>query len=179
MMKLLRTTILTIMAIAIVSCSSEAQWTDPEAHENTELLQEESRPLMVGQWHFERVSELHRYFEQLTFNTDNTFTGCRKWQSRSIVRVDGKTVYTDWEDVDELVGNFSGTWSLAWLRAEGHIGANYLMLNVTSSDSEYNINHYLLHFDHVDDKTLRIKCQYINDTDGWSNFERGEASPSF
>ena len=60
-------------------------------------LNEQYGPLMVGTWHYENISDTQRYFERLTFQTDGTLTGMRKWQTRKPVTIDGEQRYTDWE----------------------------------------------------------------------------------
>ena len=57
--------LLSIIAITLSSCSSEPEWADPEAHEKTEQLREQYTTLIVGTWHYERISEKQRVFEQL------------------------------------------------------------------------------------------------------------------
>ena len=76
-------------------------------------------PLLVGTWHLERIGERQRFFERLTFESDGTLTGLRKWQKRNLVIVDGKEALTDWEDIPEENGMFIGTWKLYWERNDG------------------------------------------------------------
>ena len=94
-----------VVALVLGACGSESQWADPEGHERTVQLQETYGPLMVGTWHYEHVGDRHRFSEELTFAADGTFTGSRTWQTRSLVTVDGEEVYTDWADVEGMVGN--------------------------------------------------------------------------
>ena len=102
-MKRLRIILLTTAAIlSLTSCGSdEPQWADPEAHEKTEQLQKQYAPFIVGTWHYEKVGEKQRAFEQLTFNADGTLSGQRKWQSRQVVTIGGQEQYTDWDDVPD------------------------------------------------------------------------------
>lgn len=94
--------IMMFTVFSLASCSSDKpQWADPEAHEKTMQLQEQYGPLLVGTWNFERIGERQRFFERLTFESDGTLTGLRKWQMRSLVTVDGKETLTDWEDIPE------------------------------------------------------------------------------
>jgi len=94
--------------ISLASCSSDdPQWADPEAHEKTEQLREQYGSLLVGTWHLERIGERQRFFEQLTFESDGTLTGLRKWQMRNLVTVDGKETLTDWEDITEELSSFT------------------------------------------------------------------------
>ena len=83
-------------------------------------------PLLVGTWHLERIGERQRFFERLTFESDGTLTGLRKWQKRNLVTVDGKETLTDWENIPEEAdgehqssGTFIGTWKLYWERNDG------------------------------------------------------------
>ena len=85
------TALLALISITFTSCgSSEPEWVDPEAHEKTEQLQKQYGPLMVGTWHYEKVGESQRFFEELSFKDDGTFTGMRKWQTRQLVTVNGE-----------------------------------------------------------------------------------------
>ena len=86
-----------LAVFSLASCSSDPEWADPEAHEKTVQLQKQYGPLLVGTWHFERIGERQRFFERLTFESDGTLTGLRKWQIRRLVTVDGKETLTDWE----------------------------------------------------------------------------------
>ena len=100
---------LLIATLAFASCGSdEPRYADPEAHEKTVQLNELYGPLMVGTWHYENISDTQRYFERLTFQTDGTLTGMRKWQTRKLITIDGEQLYTDWENVEPLEGTFSG-----------------------------------------------------------------------
>ena len=115
-----------IVVLAFASCGSdEPRYADPEAHEKIVKLNEQYGPLMVGTWHYENISDTQRYFERLTFQTDGTLTGMRKWQTRKPVTIDGEQRYTDWEDV-ELSGTFTGTWQLRYWSPEGTIIARGL-----------------------------------------------------
>ena len=121
---------------SLASCSSDPQWADEEAHEKTVLLNEQYGPLLVGTWHIEKIGEKQRYFERLTFTSDGTLTGERKWQNRKFVTIDGNEQYTDWEDV-ELSGTFKGTWQLRYWSPEGNSGEkrNCLQLTATYDDA--------------------------------------------
>ena len=170
-----------LAAFFLVSCGSdEPQWADPEAHEKTEQLQKQYGSLMVGTWHYEKNSESQRFFEQLTFKDDGTFTGMRKWQTRKLVTIDGEQRYTDWENV-ELSGSFSGTWSLRYWAPDGREKRNCLQLMAKYDDKNRDYMAYstCLTFSYADETTLRIQGYYIHDNDGWANYQRGEAEPSF
>ena len=108
-MKRIRLAIIGLVVLAFASCGSdEPQWADPEAHEKTEQLREQYTPFIVGAWHYEKTIEKQRALEQLTFNADGTLSGLRKWQSRQVVTIDGKEQYTDWENVPDENGSFTG-----------------------------------------------------------------------
>ena len=66
-----------IAACAFVACSNEPEYADPEAQEKMTELREKYAPLLVGTWHFERITEKQHFFEQLTFQEDGTLTGIR------------------------------------------------------------------------------------------------------
>lgn len=120
--------LLAIIAFTLSSCSDKPEWADPEAHEKTEQLRKQYTTLIVGTWHYERISEKQRVFEQLTFKADGTFSGLRKWQTRQLVTIGGEEQYTDWEDIPQINGTFAGTWSLRWERNSNGVGENRLDL---------------------------------------------------
>ena len=185
-MKQLRLAILVLMTLTLASCSSDPEWADPEAHEKTEQLREKYTPLITGTWHYEHKSDNHRFFEQLTFKEDGTLTGYRKWQSRSLVTIEGEQRYTDWQDVEEECGTFTGTWSLRYWSPEGNAKEkrNCLLLTATF-DKE--IQHLYLttaysnvcDFDHADADNLCFRSSFFVDANGWTYYQRGEAEPGF
>lgn len=170
--------LLTIFSFA--SCSSEPQWADPEAHEKTVQLREQYGPLMVGTWYYESISDKERFFERLTFEADGTLTGMRKWQTRSLVTIGGEKRYTDWKDLELLEGTFTGTWELKYWNSEGNSAEKRNCLNLFASydenDKDYMAYSYIANFDYANETTLRFQGQYMN---GWVNFQRGNAEPSF
>ena len=169
------------IAISLNSCSSdEPQWADPEAHEKTEQLREQYTPFIVGTWHIERIGDKQRTFEQLTFNADGTLSGLRKWQSRQVVTIDGKEQYTDWEDIPDENGTFTGTWSLVWERNSSGVGENRIILYALWNDEDNPIIAYSHNplFGYADATTLQFAGNWQN-SDGWTIYERGEAEPSF
>ena len=167
---------------SLASCSSDPQWADEEAHEKTVLLNEQYGPLLVGTWHIEKIGEKQRYFERLTFTSDGTLTGERKWQNRKFVTIDGNEQYTDWEDV-ELSGTFKGTWQLRYWSPEGNSGEkrNCLQLTATYDDAgrDYMAYSCALTFAYADATTLRIQGYYVKSPDGWINYQRGPSEPGF
>ena len=182
-MKLWRIAFMMLAAFSLASCGSdEPRYADPEAHEKTVQLNEQYGPLMVGTWHYENISDTQRYFERLTFQTDGTLTGMRKWQTRKLVTIDGEQRYTDWEDV-ELSGTFTGTWQLRYWSPEGNSGEkrNCLQLTATYDDAgrDYMAYSCALTFAYADATILRIQGYYVKDADGWVNYQRGTAEPSF
>jgi len=173
-------TALLVSIIGLAACSSEPQWADPVAHEKTEQLQKQYGPLMVGTWHYEKIGESQRFFEQLTFKDDGTFTGMRKWQTRQLVIVDGEQRYTDWETL-ELSGTFIGTWSLSYWAPYGGEKRNYLQLIAKYDNKELNYMAYstCLTFGYADGTTLHIQGYYVHDDDDWADYQRGDIEPSF
>ena len=180
--KTIITALLAIITISFTSCGSdEPQWADQEAHEKMEQLRAQYTPFIVGTWHFERIGDKQRVFEQLTLNADGTLSGQRKWQSREIVTIDGHEQYTDWENLSQPNGHFTGTWSLIWERNEKGEGENRLFLY--GAYDETDIVSYLPYstralFDYADATTLRFAGLWL-DGDGWTSYERGEATPGF
>ena len=185
----------TMLAVfSLASCSSDPEWADPEAHEKTERLREQYGPLLVGTWYFERIGERQRFFERLTFESDGTLTGLRKWQIRRLVTVDGKETLTDWEDIPEEAdgehqssGTFIGTWKLYWERNDG---MNHLSLYAGWQDGEYTAFSEDAIFGSADTETLRIRGRSFihlspEEDDGehqssdWITYRRGEAKPDF
>ena len=186
-MKLWRLAFAVLAAFSLASCSSdEPQWADPEAHEKTVQLNEQFGPQLVGTWHFERIGERQRFFERLTFETDGTLTGIRKWQKRSLVMVDGEETLTDWQDIPEENGAFAGTWKLSWERMEngGGEGVNLLSLYASwQGGADYVALSEDAIFGSVDAETLCMQGRsFIHlspEEDGWIRYQRGEAEPSF
>ena len=184
-----------IVVLAFASCGSdEPRYADPEAHEKTVKLNEQYGPLMVGTWHYQNISDTQRYFERLTFQTDGTLSGMRKWQTRKLVTIDGERLrvgeqssgmqrYTDWENVAPLEGTFSGTWKLSYYSPEGENGEkrNCLLLNAhyEGANSGHMAYSNIATFDYADETTLRFEGFYFKDKDGWITFLRGEAEPGF
>ena len=175
--------VMTAAILSLVSCSSDPQWADEEAHEKTEQLQKQYGPMMIGTWHYENISDTERFFEQLTFNADGTLSGMRKWQIRKVVTIEGEQRYTDWESVEPLEGTFSGTWKLSYYSPEGMAGEkrNCLLLNAKyeGANSEYMAYSNIATFDYADETTLRFEGFYFKDEEGRIVFLRGTQEPSF
>lgn len=168
-----------LFILALASCNDEPKYADPEAHEKTTLLNEQYAPLIVGTWYYENTSDKHRFHEQLTFKADGTLTGIRKWQGRSLVTIDGEERFTDWKDVEELNGSFTGTWNLRYGAPDGNDRRNCLILHASYDNKEYMAYSYVATFDYANETTLRFKGYYYNDADGWTNYHRGNMEPSF
>ena len=175
--------VMTAAILSLVSCSSDPQWADEEAHEKTEQLQKQYGPMMIGTWHYENISDTERFFEQLTFYADGTLSGMRKWQIRKVVTIEGEQCYTDWESVEPLEGIFSGTWKLSYYSPEGMAGEkrNCLLLNAKyeGANSEYMAYSNIATFDYTDETTLRFEGFYFKDEEGRIVFLRGTQEPSF
>ena len=175
--------VMTTAILSLVSCSSDPQWADEEAHEKTEQLQKQYGPMMIGTWYYENISNTERFFERLTFNADGTLSGMRKWQSRKVVTIEGEQRYTDWESVEPLEGTFSGTWKLSYYSPEGMAGEkrNCLLLNAKyeGANSEYMAYSNIATFDYADETTLRFEGFYFKDEEGRIVFLRGTQEPSF
>ena len=179
--KILRLAFVMLAAFHLASCGSdEPQRADPEAHEKTEQMRAQYTPFIVGTWHYEKTIEKQRAFERLTFNADGTLSGMRKWQSRQVVTVDGEEQYTDWEDIPDMNGTFTGTRSLQWERISSGVGENRITL-IADWDNETNpviaYSHNPL-FGYADETTLQFAGHWQN-SDSWTIYARGEAAPSF
>jgi hypothetical protein len=164
------------------ACSSEPEYADPEAHEKMTKLREQYAPLLVGTWHFERVTETQRFFEQLTFEEDGTLTGTRKWQSRQLVSIDDEQRYTDWEEETWSEGAFTGKWALLWDRDASGVGSNQLDLFGDFLDNDSPKYHAYSHrqaFSFADATTLCFRGVWFHDADGMVRYQRGTAEPSF
>ena len=183
-MKTIKILILAFMmlaALSLASCSrDEPEWADPEAHEKTEQLREQYTPFIVGTWHYKKVGDKQRVFEQLTFNADGTLSGRRKWQSRQVVTIGGQEQYTDWEDIPDENGTFTGTWSLVWERNMSGVGENHITLIADWDDKNNPIIAYSHNplFGYADATTLQFAGHWQN-SNGWTIYERGEAEPNF
>jgi len=181
---LLKSILLAFIAVAFASCSSE-EWDDTEAHEKTEQLRKQYTQFIIGTWHFEKSLDKRRAFEQLTFNADGTLSGIRKWQTRELVTVGDTKQYTNWEDVPDENGTFTGTWSLEWIRNNKNVGENCINLyarwdendNSTTVYSHIAYSHHIL-FGDANETTLKFAGIWQN-SDGWISYQRGEAEPSF
>ena len=174
-----------LAAFSLSSCSSDPEWADPEAHEKTEKLREQYMPIIVGKWHIESVKDNVRFFECLTFCEDGSLKGMRRWQSRKLVTIGGKEQYTDWQDVEDENGTFTGTWKLSWMRdSEDAFSGNRLMLSASFDEERdwpspyaYGLNALFIN---ADETTLSIGGGIIhNGDDGSMVFTRGSAEPSF
>ncbi len=166
---------LLIAALAFASCGSdEPRYADPEAHEKTVKLNEQYRPLMVGTWHYGHLGDKYLFVEQLIFKADGTFTGSRIWQTRSLATVDGKEQYTDWEDIEELSGDFTGTWSLSCRSIDEGPKADYLYLYASFDDDRKEFTAYsdYMSFSYVDNSILCFRSKYFTDENGWTNCQR-------
>ena len=179
-MKLRRNIFVMIAAFSLASCSSnELEYADVEAHEKTEALQE--KYVIVGSWYKESINDKQRFYEQLTFNADGTLTGMRKWQSRNLVTVDGEERYTDWEDVEQENGSFSGSWKLEWgrdIKGEGH-DEIILYAKYDNLENDFLAYSHNALFNFADNNTLSFKGFVFNNDDKWSVYHRGEAVPGF
>ena len=178
--KAIITALLAIAALSLASCSSdEPQWADPEAHEKTEQLRAQYEPFIIGTWHIEKTIEKQRAYEQLTFNADGTFCGRRKWQSRQVVTIGGQEQYTDWEDIPDENGTFTGTWKLRWERYDNGAGANRIILYANwDNNNQFMAYGDVTLFGFADENNLQF-AGYWRNSNGWSVYERGEAEPSF
>jgi len=180
-MKIWRLALAMLAVFSLASCSSDnPQWADPEAHEKTEQLRAQYTPLIVGTWHYEKTSDKKRAFEQLTFNADGTLSGLRRWQSRQLVTIDGQELYTNWQDIADENGTFTGKWSLSWERNSNGMGRNRIFLDAHWDDMDNPIIAYCHNasFGYADATTLQF-AGYWQNSDGWTVYERGEAKPSF
>ena len=183
-MKTTRKLLLFLAVFAMTACSSDPQWADPEAHENTEQLRKQYAPIIAGTWHVEYIKDKGRFFERLTFSADGTFTGMRKRQTRKLVTIDGKEQYTDWQEKEDYNGTFTGTWKLSWERdKEGAPGANRLCLSAVFDENHdrtyyaYDLNALFIH---ADETTLSFTGGFVpNGVDGETVYTRGDAEPSF
>lgn len=181
-MKFWRIIFVMTAAFSLASCSSsELEYADVEAHEKTVALQDKYVPLIVGSWHNESINDKFRFYEQLTFNADGTLTGVRKWQSRNLVTIDGEKRYTDWEDVEQENGSFSGSWKLEWERDDKGEGHNEIILYAKYDDwkNDYLAYSHNVLFNFADNNTLSFNGFVFNNADKWSVYHRGETVPGF
>ena len=99
---------------------------------------------------------------------------------RQLVTIGGEEKYTDWEDMPDENGTFTGTWSLKWIRNSNNVGENRLLLNASWDDKDnptIAYSHQTL-FGYADESTLRF-AGYWQNSDGWTNYGRGEAESGF
>lgn len=173
--------LLVILAIfSFVSCDDDPEYADPEAREKTAQLNEQFASLIVGTWCIEDITDKAQFYERLTFHEDGTLTGVRKWQVRSLVTIDGQQRYTDWEEIKEMDGAFTGKWRLLWERDINGVGHNRLNLYARYDDQDNGslaYSHSNL-FDYCDNVVLRFSGYVVSD-DNWSTYRRGDTEPSF
>ena len=63
---------------------------------------------------------------------------------------------------------------------EGSTKRNCLQLEAKyDEERNYMAYSYVATFDYADETTLRFQGYYAKDEDGWVNFQRGDAEPSF
>lgn len=179
-MKFWSITMMMVATLSLVSCSSDPEYADPEAHEKTEQLRQQYTPFIVGTWHYEKSLDKQRAFEQLTFNVDGTLNGQRKWQIRQVVTIGGEEQYTDWEDMPDENGTFTGTWSLEWERNSSGMGENRIVIYARWDDKDNPVITYSHNplFGYADTTNLQF-AGYWQNSDGWTIYERGETEPSF
>ena len=164
---------------ALTSCNNEPHWADPAAHARTEELNKLYAPLLVGTWHTQKMSQTLRIFEQLTFESDGSLTGYRKWLGREQVTVQGEKVFTDWEEITEMSGRFSGTWQLKHVDPAGNGKADYLYIHAEYDEEHFNVAYLdYFRFGEVNDTLLRVDGWYDQE-DGWTQYRRGAAEPDF
>ncbi len=168
--------VVTAAMLSLASCSSDPEYVDPEAHEKTLQLRERYTPLIAGIWHTEHNTEKVHYFELITFQTDGTLTGMRKWQKRQIVTIDGQERYTDWEDVQLPNGSFTGTWQLNWERDDSGVGHDRIILLANFDDASYGYVAYSSNvlFNLVGDDILRFSGLPFSNSDGWTEYQRAD-----
>jgi len=179
-MKFWSITMTMVAALSLVSCSSDPEYADQEAYEKTEQLRQQYTPFIIGTWHYEKSLDKQRAFEQLTFNVDGTLNGQRKWQTRQVVTIGGEEQYTDWEDMPEENGTFTGTWSLKWERNSSGVGENRIIIYALWDDKDNPFTAYSHNplFGNADKNNLQFAGHWQN-SDGWTIYERGEAESSF
>ena len=173
--------VMTAAMLSLASCSSDPQWADPEAHEKTELLRERYTPLIVGTWHMEHVTDKIRYFERLTFQDGGTLSGMRIWQTRQLATIDGEQRYTDWEDVEQLNGTFSGTWKLQWVRDDNGVGQDIINLYASfdNPENEFVAFSQSAPFNLAGDNILRFNNFPYKNNGVWTEYQKGDAEPNF
>ena len=184
-MKTLRFAFLVLLAIALNACNDDPQMADREAYEKTVQLHKQYGPLLVGTWHCENIGERQRFFERLSFQEDGTLTGYRKWQTRKLVTIEGEQSYTDWENLEPIVGTFTGTWRLQWDRNDSGVGENHLNLYAQFDELDDAGKGWLAYahnflFDCDGATFLRIIGGYQSiGSDIWTSYQRGDAEPGF
>ena len=172
--------LLVLVVFTLDSCnSSDPEWADPEAHEKTEQLNKQYGKIIIGTWYYEHIGEKHHFTEELTFHEGGILTGNRRWQTRSLVTIDGKQRYTDWEDLEEMCGTFTGKWRLAYWNGTGAEKHNSLILEATFDNKEKHVSNAYqndLVFGYAKEQTLSINGAFFNDENGWANYQRRNAT---
>ena len=139
----------------ILSCSKDSEMPiDDNKSQETLRLREMYATKVQGCWSHVFETELAYLAQTYTFEADGSVKGHVLLRQRHRVMVNGESVLTDWETMDD--DDFTGTWDLRYMSA---VQKN--VLYITSSGYAVNA---VIDFIGVDDNILEIKSPLlIND----------------
>lgn len=139
----------------ISSCSKDSEMPiDDNKSQETLRLRDLYATKVQGSWSHVFETELAYLAQTYTFEADGSVKGHVLLRQRHRVMVNGESVLTDWETMDD--DDFTGTWDLRYMSA---VQKN--VLYITSSGYAVNA---VIDFIGVDDNILEIKSPLlIND----------------
>lgn len=143
------------LLFTISSCSKDSEMPiDDNKSQETLRLRDLYATEVQGSWSHVFETELAYLAQTYTFEADGSVKGHVLLRQRHRVMVNGESVLTDWETIDD--DDFTGTWDLRYMSS---VQKN--ILYITSSGYAVNA---VIDFIGVDDNILEIKSQLlIND----------------
>ena len=143
------------LLFTILSCSKDSEMPiDDNKSQETLRLRDLYATKVQGSWNHVFETELAYLAQTYTFEADGSVKGHVLLRQRHRVLVNGESVLTDWETMDD--DDFTGTWDLRYMSS---VQKN--VLYITSSGYAVNA---VIDFLGVDDNILEIKSPLlIND----------------
>lgn len=103
-----------VAAMLIQACNGlDPKEVKSKYHEKNEELNELYFDKVCGEWYNVEDSSTWRYYENLVLTPNHECTYTQKFESRSIVKVNGVDTYTDWETSWDYTQT-GGEWKLCY-----------------------------------------------------------------